>query len=76
MIGDEDPGQFEILRAAFEDEFQPRSLMERELVEYLAALTWRRRRVPVFEAGLIEAIRAEIDPAQSDASAELEMRRQ
>lgn len=37
--------------------------MERELVEYLAALTWRRRRVPVFEAGLIEAIRAEIDPA-------------
>jgi hypothetical protein len=75
VIGDEDPGQFEILRAAFEDEFQPRSLMERELVEYLAALTWRRRRVPVFEAGLIEAIRAEIDPAQSDASAQLELRR-
>ena len=55
IIGDEDPAQFDALRKALEEEFQPHSLMERELVERLAGIIWRIRRTPKFEAALIEA---------------------
>lgn len=55
VIGDEDPTQFDCLRQALEKEFEPRSLMARELVERLAGIVWRLRRIPKFEAALIEA---------------------
>ena len=55
IIGDEDPTQFDCLRKALERDFQPCSIMERELVERLAGIVWRLRRMPKFEAALIEA---------------------
>src|SRR5262245_960201 len=54
VIGDEDPKAFERLRADLEHEYNPRPGIESELVERLAALMWRLRRVPVLEAGLLE----------------------
>ena len=55
VIGKEDPVEFDALRQALEEEFEPRSMMERELVERLAGIVWRLRRMPQFEAALIEA---------------------
>jgi hypothetical protein len=54
VIGDEDPKAFDRLRAELEEEYNPRPGIERELVERLAVLMWRMRRIPIFEAGLIE----------------------
>lgn len=59
VIGDEDPEQFEALRAALVEEFRPSSGMAQELVERLATLLWRLRRVPVLEAAIFEALRGE-----------------
>jgi hypothetical protein len=36
-------------------------VMERELVERLAGIMWRLRRVPAFEAAILEARCAEVD---------------
>jgi hypothetical protein len=58
----EDAEQFDPLRAQLEAEFDPNSVIERELVDRLAGLLWRLRRVPVLEAALIRARRAEITP--------------
>jgi hypothetical protein len=55
VIGDEDPAQFELLRKALEARYEPSSLIERELVERLAGIIWRLRRIPRFEADIIEA---------------------
>ena len=55
VIGKEDPLEFDALRHALEEEFEPLSMMERELVERLAGIVWRPRRMPQFEAALIEA---------------------
>ena len=60
VIGDEDPNEFDVLRERLEEDFQPRSGMEQELVERLAGLMWRLRRIPTFEAALIEARCAEV----------------
>jgi hypothetical protein len=54
VIWDEDPDQFELLRAGFEADFQPNSTVVRELVDHLAGLFWRLRRLPALEAALIE----------------------
>ena len=54
VIWDEDSDQFEILRAGLEADFQPNSTIERELVDRLAGLLWRLRRLPALEAALIE----------------------
>src|SRR6476620_5198928 len=54
VIWDEDADQFELLRAGLEADFQPHSTIERELVDRLAGLMWRLRRVPALEAALIE----------------------
>jgi hypothetical protein len=54
VIGDEDPKAFDILRAELEEEYNPRPGIESELVERLAVLMWRMRRIPIFEAALIE----------------------
>src|SRR5262245_6755641 len=60
VIGDEDPKAFDMLRAELQDEHNPRPGIESELVERLAALMWRMRRIPVFEAALIELQREDV----------------
>ena len=50
VIFDEDPLEFEGLRAALEEAFQPVDAFERELVDQLAGLFWRLRRIPKLEA--------------------------
>ena len=57
VLEGESAEQFDALRAELEAEFDPTSVMERELVDRLAVLLWRQRRVPVFEAALIRARR-------------------
>jgi hypothetical protein len=59
VIGDEDPAQFDCLRKVLEQDFDPHSMIERELVERLAGIVWRLRRMPKFEAALVEARREE-----------------
>ena len=54
VIGDEDPQEFEALRANLERDFQPETDFERELVERIASYTWRLRRIPVFEAAYMK----------------------
>jgi hypothetical protein len=46
VIGDEDPTEFEALRHDLEEEFAPRVGLESELVDRLASLLWRIRRIP------------------------------
>ena len=60
VIGDEDPRTFDMLRAELEEEYNPRPGIESELVERLAVLMWRMRRIPIFEAALIELRRERI----------------
>jgi len=62
VLEEEDAEQFDALRAQLEAEFDPNSVIERELVDRLAGLLWRLRRVPVLEAALIRARREEITP--------------
>jgi hypothetical protein len=45
VIGDEDPKEFEELRAKLEHDLQPKTALEGELLERLAGLLWRLRRV-------------------------------
>ena len=60
VIGDEDPRAFDMLRAELEEEYNPRPGIESELVERLAVLMWRMRRIPIFEAALIELRREQV----------------
>src|SRR4051794_25730968 len=61
VIGEEDPAQFNKLRADLMEEYAPQSASESELVERLVSLLWRLRRVPAFEAAIIVARQAEVD---------------
>ena len=54
VIGGEDPGQFELFRASLEEEFEPQASLERELVERLVGYAWRLRRIPIFEAAVMQ----------------------
>lgn len=60
IIAGEDGSEFEQLRAALMEGHQPASALEAELVERLAAILWRLRRVPFFEAAILDARQAEI----------------
>jgi hypothetical protein len=55
VIGDEDPREFEALRAALEREWQPETASQSELVEQLAGIFWRIRRVPAIEAAIVNS---------------------
>ena len=59
VIGDEDPDEFEALRVDLESDFQPSTRLEYELVDRLAGLLWRLRRVPGVEAALVKARQVE-----------------
>ena len=70
VLEGEDADQFDALRAQLEAEFDPNSVIERELVDRLAVLLWRLRRVPVVEAALIHARRgAKTDPPGNQPAA-------
>ena len=47
----------------FERQLEPQTAVERELVERLVGLSWRIRRVPGFEAAVLEEARAAFKPA-------------
>lgn len=61
VIGDEDPADFEDLRAALIKQYEPQGPAESELVEYLASLYWRLRRVPFFEAAIFAFRQAQVE---------------
>ena len=59
VIGDEDPREFEALREKLHRDWQPDTALESELVEQLAGIFWRLRRVPAIEAAIVKAREAE-----------------
>ena len=66
VIGDEDPAHFDRLRAELMEQYDPQSALECELVERLSSLLWRLRRVPVFEAAIMETRRVEVGIEEED----------
>src|SRR5215510_729773 len=60
VIGDEDPKEFEDLRTKLDHDLQPKTALEGELLERLAGLLWRLRRVPAIEAAIVKARQDEI----------------
>ena len=54
ILAHEDPAQFEALLEALKLRFRPRDALEEELVGRIAGLVWRLKRVPVFEAVLLD----------------------
>ena len=72
MIGDEDPADFEELRASLMERYGPQAPAEYELVEYLAGVFWRLRRFPFFEAAIFAARQAQV---AEDLREEIEARR-
>jgi len=70
FVEGEDPMQFEELRTSLTEQVQPVSVMEKLLVERMAATFWRLRRVPAIEAAVIEALAHPRDassvPTQTD----------
>jgi len=61
VIGGEEADDFHDLRATLIDAHDPQSPLERELVERLAGIFWRLRRLPFFEAAVIDARQAQLD---------------
>src|SRR6476659_2798115 len=59
VIGAEDPEEFQRLRMGLEADFKPSSTIALELVERLAGLLWRLRRIPVLEGALLDAMQEE-----------------
>jgi hypothetical protein len=55
IIVGENAADFDQLRAELMDEHDPQSALECELVERLAGILWRLRRVPFFEAAILDA---------------------
>jgi hypothetical protein len=53
LVLNEDPAHFEALRSGLEAYFTPSGEFEQELVDRIAGLLWRLRRVPLIEAALI-----------------------
>jgi len=62
IIAGENADDFDQLRAELLEEHEPQSVLESELVERLAGILWRLRRVPFFEAAIIDA--RQVDAAE------------
>jgi hypothetical protein len=60
IIVGENADDFDQLRAELLEEHEPQSALECELVERLAGILWRLRRVPFFEAAIIDARQAQV----------------
>ena len=54
VIRGEDPREFEAMRSALVRDFAPKTTYAELLVDRLAANFWRLRRIPIFEAAIIE----------------------
>ena len=54
VLAHEDPARFEALCEELRLRFKPRDAFEEELAGRIAALLWRLRRIPVFEAALLD----------------------
>ena len=59
VLAHEDPARFEALCEELRLRFKPRDAFEEELAGRIAALLWRLRRFPVFEAALLDKISLE-----------------
>jgi hypothetical protein len=65
---------FDELRSALMDQYDPQSALECELVERIAGILWRLRRVPFFEAAIMDIShsrvmlnrRARVNPAEDE----------
>jgi hypothetical protein len=55
-VGGEGPEEFGAFRDGLFADHKPVSALERELVERLAGLLWRLRRLPIVEAGLLNRV--------------------
>jgi hypothetical protein len=55
VLPDEKPDDFEFLVSELEDQFQPQTVVEWNLLRQLADAEWRMRRVPSLEAALFAA---------------------
>ncbi len=53
VLAHEDRGEFESLLAALVDEHQPKGITEQHLIEELASIVWRKRRVLMAEGAAI-----------------------
>ena len=53
VLEGESPAEFESLRTGMFQEFRPTSRVEQELVDRIASVLWRLRRVPAFEVALL-----------------------
>ena len=71
VIEGEDPREFETLRAGLERDFEPSTVIERELVENLAALLWRQRRGHRFEAAIFQRILCDVLYDEDDKTREI-----
>ena len=60
IISGEDADDFDELRTELMEQHDPQTAMEAELVERLAGILWRLRRVPLFEAAILGARHAEV----------------
>jgi hypothetical protein len=60
IIAGECAEDFDELREAFKREYNPQSALEAELVERLAVILWRLRRVPFFEKAILESRQAQL----------------
>jgi hypothetical protein len=55
IIVGENADDFDQLRAGLLEEHDPQSVLECEMVERMAGILWRLRRVPLFEAAILDA---------------------
>ena len=65
IIVGENADDFDELRAELMDEHDPQSTLECELVERLAGILWRLRRVPFFEAAILDSRQGQASRARS-----------
>ena len=59
LLEHEDPAEWEALCEAMFVRFDPADVIEEELVGRVASLFWRMRRIPIFEAALMETVGCE-----------------
>src|SRR5215472_9038337 len=64
LLFGEDPEEYALLHRTYEEHYLPRNLIEQRMVTELADIKWRLRRVPEFEAELlnVECLRLTTDP--------------
>ena len=65
IIVGENADDFDELRAELMDEHDPQSTLECELVERLAGILWRLRRVPFFEAAILDSRQGQVSRTRS-----------